>query len=360
MRIRKGLLGQVLNSALLAASLVVIISGEALIAQSLRADRPQSLLPRSYFPLKSGYRWVYVLGRPGTGPVWDVTVEADESGQVSNSYRLLRYLSSESGPVCLTASGDVVERGHDGKDHLWYQFNAPVGKTWVMDVASDNPLPCADGATAWIGARAETVSVPAGQFMNVIRIDYIPAGFDCGIWREWFAPGVGLIRREENSFGGNMVTELVYAELGERVLPESVYSTSLRLSSAQYLHNLTPPVDPSRLARLEGSLVVRNETEAPAELVFPDSCRRVRLEVRDEVGKLVIQTTTQPDLGCFTEITRVDPGKQALVVPFSLLLADQDGKPLPDGSYTLTVVLLTVPETLRPLVCAPFQISSQD
>ncbi|RPI22231.1 MAG: hypothetical protein EHM61_22755 [Acidobacteria bacterium] len=365
MRIRNASLVRLFYFGLLTTSFVFIFSsGSQLLAESQRSERASEraefVMLRSYFPLQTGYRWVYSVERAGGGLGWEVKVEAEESVSFLRSYhRLSGYFGpNDSRRVRATLLGNVVERGKDGKEYLWYQFNAPVGKSWEMDIAPDNAPACEDGATLTIGARDEVVSVPAGEFRHVIRVDHIPRCVDAGITREWFAPGVGLVRRESTSIAGAVVSELVYAELGDIILPKSVYSTSLLLSSPTYGHNLMPPIDPSKVARVQGTFVVRNQTEGPAELLFPSACVTLQLEVRDAEGKLVLQKL--PEIVCPAIVLKVDLAKQPLVVPFSLVLADKDGKPLPDGSYSLTVVLLTsVPhETLRPAARAPIQISS--
>jgi hypothetical protein len=347
---------------LLLVLLVLLVTPGALLLASpqLGADGVQFLQARNYFPLQTGHRWIYAVnGGPGTG-IWEVNVGDRQATGPFRSYRELSgYFGRGVRLVASTFSGTVLERGSDGGDYLWYQFGGQVGRSWVMRFPPGAPSSCEDGATLSIGARNQVVSVPAGEFKQVIRIDFMTPCADAGITAEWFAPGVGLIRREETTLAGPIVSELVYAELGQTALPDALYATSLLLSSPRYVNDLMPPVDPSGLPQVTGAFVVRNQTGEPAELVFPSSCRGLRLEVWNQAGELVLAKNTLEGVPCLQVITRVVLTHRSLVVPFSFLLADESGRPLPDGPYSVTAVLLTVPpEVLRPAARAQIEVVS--
>ncbi len=323
-----------------------------------RSQGSQLVNWHSFFPLDTGYRWVYTVQGPGSSHRWEVKVKGEQSAAPFRShFQLSGYFGEESRLVRTTLFGTVLERGDNGKDYLWYEFGGRVGKSWVMELAPGDAPRCEDGASLRIGARDEVVTVPAGQFKQVVRIDFMTKCADAGITREWFAPGVGLIRREETSIAGPVISELVYAELGEKVLPSAVYSITLQLSSSRYVNNLMPAVDPSKLPRVSGALIVRDKTDEPGHLVFSSSCIDLKLEIRNQVGEVVLSTTALGPVGCLAVVTRVDLGKEALVVPFSFKLADKDGKPLPDGAYSLTAVLLTHGDE-HPAATAMIQVTS--
>ncbi len=349
---------------LTAAVIFAVGLGTPLLASSQsRAQGAQIVNWRSFFPLDTGNRWIYAVQGPiGASRTWEVKVKGERSLAPFRSYFELSGYFPPKDPrlVRVTVFGTVLERGDDGKDYLWYEFGGRVGRSWVMELAPGDSSRCEDGASLRIGARDEVVKVPAGEFKQVMRIDFMTKCADAGITREWFAPGVGLIRREETSFAGPVVSELVYAELGERVLPSSGYSTTLQLSSSGYVNNLMPPVDPAKLPRVSGAFVVRDRTGEPAELVFSRGCIGLQLEVRNQAGEVVLLVDTLQGVGCPDVITRFDLGKDALVVPFSFTLADKEGKPLPDGAYSITAILLTTQATnpLNPAARAVIEVKS--
>jgi len=349
--------------ALLTAVLILSVGvlSPVLASPQARSRGAQTVDWHSYFPLDVGNRWAYTVQRQGFPlATWEVSVTGEESAAGFRSYfQLSRYFGGRKPKlVRTTVSGSVLERGDDGQDYLWYDFSRRVGKSWIMELAGLGG--CEDGATVTIGARDEVIRVPAGEFKQVIRIEFITRCADAGITQEWFAPGVGLIRREESSISGPIVSELVHAEVGGKVLPASAYSTTLQLSSPRYVNNLMPPVDLSKLPRVNGAFIVRNSTGEPLELVLPDLCSpALQLEVRNQADEVVLLTSTRPkDVGCPTAIQRLDIAKEPLVVPFSFTLADKDGKPLPDGYYTITAILYAGPPALRPAARALIQVTS--
>jgi len=349
---------------LLIAALVLSIGLIAPLLASPRLEsRGNQLLPwHSYFPLEPGNRWIYAVQGPGSvSRKWEVRVKGEQSVPPFRSYLELSGYFRGKDPrlVRTTIFGNVLERGDDGKDYLWYEFVGRVGKSWVMELAPGDSPTCEDGAKLTIGARDEVVTVPAGEFKQVLRIDFMTKCADAGITHEWFAPGVGLIRREESSFGGPVVSELVYAEIADKVFPASTYSTMLQLSASGYFYNLMPPVDSSKFPRVNGTFVVRDTTGAPGELVFGGCVGGLQIE-GNQAGEVVRSINTIENTVCAAVVTRIDLGKEAMVVPFSFTLADQSGKPLPDGFYSITAILLMAPATspLNPAAKALIQVTS--
>jgi len=322
------------------------------------------LAPSELFPLRPGNHWVYVAnGAIGEPRNWEVRVleqEAQPAMSTGRMYqRLAGYFDGATRLVRSDAFGSVVERGGDERGHLWYLLGAPVGTSWTLSLAPPESA-CLAGATLTIGARDEVVTVPAGEFRGVVRVDWSGSRCaDAGITAEWFAPGVGLVRRAETTIAGPLVSDLVAAELGEAAWPRAVWEVALQLDAPVFVHNLMPPVAPEALARVRGAMVVRNRGDRPVELVF-SGCRSVTLELRDEAGTVVLARSAD-DGGCCAcdQLVTVRLARDVLVLPFSLTLAGAAGIPLPDGRYSLTATLdLVGPETLRPAARTSITVES--
>jgi hypothetical protein len=272
---------------------------------------------------------------------------------------LVGYFDSGPRQVRSDPFGNVFERSGDATDHPWYLLGAPVGTSWVRSAAPPE-LPCLAGARLTIGARDEVVTVPAGEFRGVVRVDHSGgACADAGITTEWFAPGVGLVRRAETTIAGPLVSDLVLAELGQAVWPRATYETSLQLASPTYVNNLMPPVGPGALPLIKGALVVRNRSDLPVELVF-GGCRSVTVEVRDQAGATVLEHRAD-DGGCCAcdNLVTVMLVRDALALPFSFTLADAQGGPLPDGRYAVTARFDVVgPQALQPSERAVIEVRS--
>jgi hypothetical protein len=181
--------------------------------------------------------------------------------------------------------------------------------------------------------------VPAGSFTQVMRLDFIPSKCaDGGISREYFARGVGLIRRVMNTIAGPLNIDLVSAKVGSTQIPLGGYGVEIASDRPVYYNNYMPPiVDPA--PTLKAQLTVRNETEIPVEFIFATS-QRFDFIVRDPLGKEVLRWSTGRNfLQALGHETLV---KGKLTYNADLVLKGKNGKPLPEGFYQLEGVLTTV------------------
>jgi hypothetical protein len=310
-----------------------------------------------------GNRWVYQkTGAAGTS-TWKVeVVEPAVPADPWPFFRLDGYFPGPPRAVRADRGGVVREvRPDSGQEYLWYLLGAPVGTAWRLQLA---PFPtaspvadCVDGSALVVVSRHEVVKVPAGEFARVVRIDFLSPCADAGITSEWFAPGVGLVRREETSLAGPVVSELVQAELGGVAMPRAVYSTTLSLESPRYVSDLMPPVGPDAVPTVRGSFAVRNFTDVPVEFTF-GGCRSASVVVENEAGEVVVRTRAD-DGGCCTctNLLTVTLLHDVLVLPLSVPLSTEKGEPLPPGRYTITVTLDTLGAVvLRPAARQPLEI----
>lgn len=307
------------------------------IAGQEAALRP-TLRPASYFPLQPGTTWVYQVHGVGGGER-QVTAKAD-----------LLPLSFAGGAVLLEGyfpgslrqvrsfAGKVEEISATGEPFLWYLLDAPEGTSWTLRLASlpqQRVLPCTDGARLTLVSRRETLTVPAGSFEKVVLIRWETPCRDAGIVAEWFAPGVGLVQREEVSFAGQILWQLKEIRREETPnLPR--YGGALALTQRNYVLDLMPPVDPQRFPLLAGTLALWDLLLGPEGGGVP-TCLQAKGEILDERGQL-LSAFSLPDPGClllwpesFTRL-RLLPFSQPLMV---------GGNPLPQGSYTLRVSVET-------------------
>jgi hypothetical protein len=346
----------VLVGAVLAAS----APGAALAQGQIR----QGLGAQTMFPLRDGNSWTYARRSVGGTSEWTVSV----SGRVTSPrmhpyFTLAGYFAGVPHQVRSDPFGTVTERSDGFRDHLWYLLGAPEGTSWSIQLTPSplaSPLPdCVSGAKLTLASRGEKVSVPAGEFERVVRVDWTSSCADAGIASEWFAPGVGLIRRDELSIAGAVTSELVRAELEGGPLPRVGYVTTLSLDRPLYVYNLMPPIGPGAIPVVAGSFAVHKRGDAPLVLAF-GGCKSVAIAVVDETGNVVL-TARGDDGGCCDCRTHVewDFGDGPLLLPFAFKLADEKGQPLPDGRYAVTATLATRDaEPLRAAARAPIDVAS--
>jgi hypothetical protein len=318
----------------------------------------------SYFPLRVGNEWVYAVASQVERSEWRAAVTGRKVAPNGAAYF---ELAGYFGPTRLVRSGlrgTVSELNPDGnRDNLWYLLGASVGTSWELVL---EPLPtmgpmadCISGSKAVLASRSEVVRVPAGEFRDVVRVDYRAPCADAGLASEYFAPGVGLVKRVEQTFAGPRTSELVRARIGDGDLPRLPYASALELDSPHYVNNLMPIIGPDSLPVVRGAYVLRNRTSLPVELIF-SGCKSVTVRVLNEAGEVVAQGSGN-DGGCCAcdNVFRFTLANDALALPFAFRLATPEGRPLADGRYSVEATLdaLEMGRT-RPSASAPIRVSS--
>jgi len=173
-----------------------IVVGSALAALVLA---PGALAGQeSYFPLEEGNRWVYQERQFSSEVTVEVIQREGEIAELATSFA--------SGSVLVRDGGDEVEveLAEEGFV-LYYRFSADT--TWEHR----DPFSCDDQRMVSVTAEPQPVETPAGTFEETLRIDYTGATLcaDAGKVAEWWAPGVGLVRWQEDSFVGRRTYDLV-------------------------------------------------------------------------------------------------------------------------------------------------------
>lgn len=325
----------------------------------------------SHFPLQVGNEWVY---GPTTvfpsGYLMRVEVPNRVTESNGRSYFVLRgYLGQPEffpdRPVATRRDGVVSEFNPDGtEDNLWYLLNAPVGTAWTFQLEplpANDPLDdCRSGTTARIGSRTEVVEVPAGRFTDVVRVDFLGGGcYDAGVLGEFFAPGVGLIRRVENTFYGPETIDLLRAKVGGEVLPRLPYTTALSLDRAVYLQDPVATA-PSAAPTVTALFTLRNATADPLSFTF-DGCRSARVSLTNEAGEVVRVSRATDGGGCCgcappLEFWLVN---DTLVLGASIRLLTRDNHLLPLGRYTAVATLEDLgPAALHPAAASTFELQA--
>ena len=337
------------------------------VAPSVPAGEPRFrdlLRTGSYFPLQVGNQWVYEVREPAVDTSTRVVSVTEQITGTDG----LPYFALEGyfGPRRLVRSlrnGTVSELNPGGDlNHLWYLLQAPVGAHWTLTLGDPSfPPPCVGGATVTVASRTDTVRVQAGEFRNVVRLQYSTPCLQTGIQAEWFAPGIGLIKREDVKGPAVRTLELVAANLGNPLLPRPAYGASLFLDRPLYVQNLMPTTNPElALAVVDATFVLSNWTGIPAELIF-DGCRSATFAVVDAEGKELIRVRGD-DGGCCACATPQNLVflRGSFVLRAKIRLELEDGTPLPSGHYAVVTTLdaVNLAPLLRPSARVPIEVAT--
>jgi hypothetical protein len=94
----------------------------------------------------------------------------------------------------------------DGEERVWYKFSALEGESWTISSFDDGDF--IEDCAVTLMNRNETVSVPAGTFENCVKFNFACPVIDGGLDSEWFAPGVGCVKRSMDTIAGPIAYEL--------------------------------------------------------------------------------------------------------------------------------------------------------
>ncbi len=146
-----------------------------------------------YFPLAVGNCW-----RFSGGMVSQVKDTLRLQGQLYYLFDALPQIG-QAAAVCFRDNKLMLASGETTQ--VWLDFSAPTGHKWTVYVPGSDR-----GWTVTLESTSDTVTVPAGTFTNCYRFFF---DFGCcdNSWAEWYAPGVGPVKR--TLYGFAVLTSLL-------------------------------------------------------------------------------------------------------------------------------------------------------
>jgi hypothetical protein len=291
----------------------------------------------NYFPLETGNQWVYSDGRNSYAV--EVTQETTESNG-RTYYQITGFFQNDPAKVRKLRRdylGQVWEYNPRGEDFLWYRLSGVMVAAWEFQ--SGQEISCVTGSSLSARSTGDPIQVAAGNFSRIIRVEFKSRCADGGILEDYFAPGMGLIKRVNNSIAGPRNFELISARVGSQLFPQSVYGAQISIDKPVYFNNRMPPVSnpaPTLIAQLS----LHNDSDTPVELAFSSS-QRYEWVIRDRVGKELWRWSE--GLGFLQVLGQETLAKgRPLNYSVSIKLASRNGTLLDAGFYTLEGYLTTI------------------
>ncbi|MGD8939877.1 MAG: BsuPI-related putative proteinase inhibitor [Gammaproteobacteria bacterium] len=224
--------------------------------------------------------------------------------------------------------------------------------------------PCNVGTTT-IAAKGLTVRVPAGTFNDVVQLDLTPNCADAGVTSIWFAAGVGPIKWTESNIAGVVTFELTEGMIAGQSYPkETGVILKGRFPEPVVWINMMPGTFPDRNppTSVDVSITITNQTIDTLRYDFPTS-QRFDIVLRDVNGRVVKKWS---DGQIFLQVTgtqTIPPG-ESYTTGGSLILADIGVPAIPEGRYTLAIMLTSIdpedatsaPGAMAPTLLTPLQI----
>jgi len=277
-----------------------------------------------------------------------IRAEAAQGGRLWVHYTNFAGL----GPLWINSSGRserVYVQGTERRTQLFADFGAPLGTSTPLDLG-----PCNRGAA--ILASRDTLTVPAGAFADVVRVDFETSCADAGVTSAWFAPGVGPIQWTAVTIAGPSTYQMISASIGGIPFPRH---------SGVALHAEFPepivwidmmPVTPKPARIVNVYLTIQNNTTEELTYSFTTG-QHFEIEVVNAAGQVVARWSRDKAFTqAFNDVT-IAPGAGRRFGG-SLKLAYDDERPLAQGQYTLRIYLTNEnpPGVTPPQSAAPLEI----
>jgi len=135
----------------------------------------------TYFPLQVGNWWTFSKS---------ITETIIDTIRISDSlyYKFDQFRHSPNVLLRMTSDNKLVLRDNVA-EQVWLDFSANIGDNWKVTAPG-----CGSEWTVHLQSKTDTVTVPAGTFTNCYRFWFQFNGAD-NDWVEWYAPGVGPVKR---------------------------------------------------------------------------------------------------------------------------------------------------------------------
>ena len=255
-------------------------------------------------------KWLHITNFAGLGPLWVKT-------------------SSENEQI-------FVRDDMGSNRELFVDFDNPVGTKTEINIS-----PCNIG-TVEIARKDEVISVPAGIFDNVIRLDLKSSCADGGVTSVWFANQIGIVKWESLNIAGSITHEMVQSKIGNSSFPKGI-EVNATFPEPVIAIDLEPQADLGKPAKtVDVFIIVKNNTDNELKYIF-NSGQRFEILLFDENNNVVSQWSRGR---AFTEAIEILSLKQGNILSFGgpIELSDDNDNVLPGGNYTLRIELTTSPD----------------
>ncbi len=202
-----------------------------------------------YFPLDTERAWYFDDGSAdkiaGVKKVEFSFNDGQRRGMMSFAVYLFRNYNHQE--RMFFRHGNRIYEWSEDAARLWYDFGADEGGRWEMAWSRNEDMRIQgdrnryegdinDGAFVTLVGKDVTVKTPFGDFVNCFHFKRErPGAADAGYVEEWFAPGVGVVKRVWDSIAGPR--EQLLVELARPDRPDDMpLRMDVRLDRDIYAH----------------------------------------------------------------------------------------------------------------------------
>jgi len=197
-------------------------------------------------------------------------------------------------------------------------------------------LPCNVGDII-IAEKDASLTVTAGTFNQVIRLDLETSCSDAGITHIWFAKNVGIIQWTELNIAGDVTYQLQEASIdGKLIHMAENISITYQFPESKIWINPIPPL-PNEIPTATLGLEIVNHLNHDLNYHFGSS-QLIDIIVRNELGELVTQWSRDKMFLTVVNDVVISTG-ETLRVTEMIELIDESGEVLAPGKYEFEILL---------------------
>lgn len=299
-------------------------TAEFLLLLSVAA--PLSAAGPDYFPLQVGNSWVYRAAQARTNRVQTISVDAIESVDGRDYYRVQFF--ERTVYVRPLADGSLVAYDRNMKqEQPWLPFGLAEGQRTQTEF--DN---CS--RSVMVRSKSASLKTTLGDFNNALLLAYEPNCADAGVASQYFLPYIGLLQQESATIAGPLKYELVYSRTGFTNVDAKEVGFTMALDSQTY----DRVGNPEMFVRL----TLRSTNTNPVPLTFP-SGQSFDLKIYNDRGGIVYVWSADKIFTLAIRNAQLGPGERswALTAPIAQL---------PAGRYAAEGYLTTQPRMYSAVV----------
>ena len=207
----------------------------------------QTIQDSSFFPLAIGNKWIYQNGNHTYSDTVTVVDTQQVSGklyyavQQHSSYRYL-WFRNDSNKVYMVDTVAVRLDPSNVREYLLYDFSAALEDNWTVTFSSNvGIIDCDYGGKITLKSKNDTMITPTGTFTHCYSFSHNSPCMDAGIYKEFFASGIGRVAYFEVTFHGMEILVLSYSNIITGIKDDD--KTSL-ISKYKLLQNFPNPFNP--------------------------------------------------------------------------------------------------------------------
>lgn len=256
---------------------------------------------------------------------------------VDRTFSLWRHVTTFSafGPSWIYSGSRSEEVKLYSPDAINFQtfidFSDPVGSSRSITL-----LPCNTGSIL-IAEKNVSLSVPAGTFIDVIRLELETNCSDAGVTDIWFAKNIGIVQWTELNIAGAEMFKLNQATIGGNMYPENKgLIVQAQFPDSKIWIDQLPPL-PNETPTAKIGLQIENYLDHQLIYQFNNS-QRYDIIIRNESGDIANQWSRDKVFIQVIGEEIIQPGGKFHITD-TIELIDDKGNVLVPGNYQFEIFL---------------------